>query len=89
VPTRKRIQASSRKRMIIGATWLGKSTDVLLANTGDPELTTYATGRLWMTASVGCAKHDSLLAVNAKVFIIGLTFETGIKRQVRSKGMQG
>jgi hypothetical protein len=34
-------------------------------------------------------KHDSLLAVNAKVFIIGLTFETGIKRQVRTKGTQG
>ena len=34
-------------------------------------------------------KHDSLLATNAKVFIIGLTFETGIKRQVRSQRTQG
>ena len=34
-------------------------------------------------------KHDSLLAINAKIFIIGLTFETGVKRQVRSKRTQG
>jgi hypothetical protein len=33
--------------------------------------------------------HSCLLGVNAKVFIIGLTFETGIKRQVRTKRTQG
>ena len=33
--------------------------------------------------------HDSRLSVNAKAYIIGRTYQTGIERQVRSKGTQG
>jgi hypothetical protein len=34
-------------------------------------------------------RHNRISSVNAKVFIIGLTYETGIKRLVRTKSKQG